>query len=69
MKKFLQSEPVRRALRTFVQSACGYIAVNIAVADLSQRSAIIGFIGAAIAAGFAAVMNIERNGGSDDAGN
>jgi hypothetical protein len=63
MKRFLikvfTKEPVKRALRTFFQAAAGYISVNIAVAELDTKRAVIGFIGSAIAAGIAAVMNLH----------
>lgn len=59
MKEILKKEPVRRAIRTFVQAAAGYIGVNAATAELSTKSAVIGFISAAIAAGLAAAMNIK----------
>lgn len=65
MKEFLKKEPVRRAIRTFVQAAAGYIGVNAATAELSTKSAVIGFIAATVAAGLAAVMNIEGSGEND----
>lgn len=64
MKEFLKREPVRRALRTFVQAVAGYVVVNVAALDLSATNAVKGFIVAAIAAGIAAVMN--RNGEHND---
>ena len=51
---------VKRALRTFLQTAVGYIAVNIAATDLSVKSAVIGLEVSAVAAGMAAVMNIKE---------
>ena len=72
MKQFLQREPVRRALRTFIQTAAGYIAANIAAAilDAENNKAVIAVITTGIAAGIAAAMNIERNdnqdGGADE---
>lgn len=79
MKEFFNSEPIRRALRTFMQAAAGYIAANIAVAvtDMENNNAIKALFAAAVAAGIAAVMNMEniddqndnqndnRNGGGD----
>lgn len=64
MKEFLKREPVKRALRTFVQAVAGYIVVNVVTLDFSSNNAVKGFIIAAIAAGIAAAMNI--NGGSND---
>lgn len=63
MKNLVKREPVRRALRTFIQAACGYVVVNIAALDMDVKSAVRGFIVATIAAGIAAVMNME--GGKD----
>lgn len=60
MKNFFKREPVRRAIRTFMQAAAGYIAVNVAALELDTKNAVIGFIAATVAAGIAAVMNIER---------
>ena len=57
---FLKKTYVKRALRTFLQTAVGYIAVNIAATDLSVKSAIIGLAVSAVAAGMAAVMNIKE---------
>ena len=61
MKKILSKEPVRRALRTFFQTAVGYIAVNSVSADFTTKNAVIGFITAAVSAGIAAVMNLDIN--------
>lgn len=55
----------KRALRTFVQTAVGYIAVNIAAVDFSDTSiaktAVIGICVSAVSAGLAAVMNLKEN--------
>ena len=60
MKELLSKEPVRRAIRTFVQAAAGYVAVNLVTMDLTTTNAVKGLIVSAIAAGIAAAMNIER---------
>lgn len=60
MKEFLKKEPVRRALRTFVQAAAGYVIVNVAELDFTAKDAVKGFIIATIAAGLAAVMNLKN---------
>ena len=57
---FLKKTYVKRAFRTFLQTAVGYIAVNIAATDLSVKSAVIGLAVSAVAAGMAAVMNIKE---------
>lgn len=60
-------ETLKRALRTFLQTAIAYIAVNIAVIDFTEKkaaeSAVIGLIISAVAAGLAAVMNLEKKEG------
>lgn len=70
--KFTQ-ETLKRALRTFFQTAIAYVAVNIAVVDFTQKeaakSAVIGLIVSAVAAGIAAAMNLEKDEGADDEGN
>ncbi len=55
----LKKTYVKRALRTFLQTAVGYIAVNIAATDLSVKSAVLGLAVSAAAAGMAAVMNLN----------
>lgn len=62
MKEFLKKEPVRRALRTFVQAAAGYVLVNAAALDFSAKNAVKGFIISTIAAGLAAAMNLKTEG-------
>ena len=56
----LRKTYVKRALRTFLQTAVGYIAVNIAATDLSVKSAVLGLAISAISAGVAAVMNLKE---------
>ena len=70
MKNFLKSigvtkETLIRALRTFIQAAVAYIIANIAIVDFSSdkqivKSAVAGLITSAVAAGIAAVMNLEK---------
>lgn len=62
MKKFFQREPVKRALRTFAQAAAGYVVVNVAALDFDAKNAVLAFVAATIAAGIAAVMNMEGAG-------
>ena len=56
----LKKNCVKRALRTFLQTAVGYIAVNIAATDLTVKSAVLGLCISAISAGMAAVMNLKE---------
>ena len=56
----LRKTYVKRALRTFLQTAVGYIAVNIAATDLTVKSAVIGLAVSAVSAGVAAVMNLKE---------
>lgn len=56
---------IKRALRTFIQTALGYIAVNIAVIDFSAgkeilKTALVGVGVSAVSAGLCAVMNLEK---------
>lgn len=58
-------ETWRRALRTFLQAAVSYIAVNLCIVDFSAgsdvlTSALVGLGASALAAGIAAVMNLEK---------
>lgn len=54
-----------RALRTFLQSAVGYIVIALPNVDFSEQSkaktALIGIGVSAVAAGLAAVMNINTD--------
>ena len=60
MKELLSKEPIRRAIRTFIQAAAGFVAVNVATLDITAENAIKGLIISAIAAVIAAAMNIEK---------
>ena len=61
-------ETIRRALRTFVQTAIGYIVTNIAILSDPEtlqntdilKTTIVGLIISAISAGLAAVMNLPK---------
>ena len=58
-------ETWRRALRTFLQTAVAYLAANICIVDFSTEgealtSALIGLGVSALAAGIAAVMNLQK---------
>ncbi len=58
--KIFKKPCVKRAVRTFIQTAVGYIAVNIAATDLTVKSAALGLAVSAVAAGIAAVMNLKE---------
>lgn len=56
---------IKRAIRTFAQTAVGYISVNIALIDFSAdksvlKSCITGVCISAVSAGIAAVMNYRE---------
>ena len=58
------TETLKRTVRTFLQAAISYIVVNAVAIDFTSgeevvKSALLGLIVAAIAAGLAAVMNLE----------
>ncbi len=63
IKEFFRREPVKRAIRTFIQAAAGYIAVNIGADTLNTKTAVLGLIASAVAAGISAAMNIETKEG------
>ena len=57
---------LKRALRTFFQTAVGYLAVNVAVVDFSAdkaalKSCLVGLGVSAVSAGISAVMNLKEN--------
>lgn len=61
-------ETIKRAFRTFIQTAIGYIVTNIAVLSEPEtlkntnifKTAIIGLIISAISAGIAGAMNLPK---------
>ena len=66
LKALYNKEPVKRAVRTFVQTACSTFAVNLAAVNIidtdakTLKAAITSLIAASIAAGVAAVMNLKK---------
>lgn len=60
----ITKETLRRAGRTFLQAAIGYIVANIALIDFTATedvfySALVGLAVSALSAGVAALMNLE----------
>lgn len=56
---------IKRALRTFFQTAAGYISVNLALVDFTAdkpvwKSCLIGISISAVSAGISAVMNFKE---------
>ncbi len=65
MKPKFTKETARRTLRTFLQAFLSYIAVNIVAINFTDdkdiiKSGLIGLCVSAVAAGIAAIMNLER---------
>ena len=61
----ITKQTAKRAARTFIQAAIGSIVANAAVLDFSEgkeilKGAICTLLVSAIAAGIAAVMNLEK---------
>lgn len=59
---------LKRAGRTFIQSALAYITVNVMYINftddkVSVKSAVTGLLMAAVSAGISAVMNLEKKEG------
>ena len=66
----ITKQTLNRALRTFIQTAIGYAAINIVAIDFSAskqvlKSALICLGVAAVSAGVSAVMNLEERCGND----
>lgn len=62
---------MKRAIRTFAQTAIGYIAINVPLVNWDNENdyfakALIGVSVSAVAAGLSAVMNIIDDMKSDD---
>ena len=58
-------QTINKAIRTFIQTAIGYAAVNIVAIDFSAskqvlKTALVGLGVSAVSAGIAAVMNLEE---------
>lgn len=68
MKKYDFKEMAKRAFRTFLQTACGYIVTNISLVcagiDFTDGNAVLnvltGLAISAVSAGVAAIMNINK---------
>lgn len=63
-------ETLYRVARTFLQAAVGYIVANIVLIDFTSdrdivKTAVTGLIVSALAAGVAAIMNLENDNGKD----
>lgn len=59
---------IKRSVRTFIQAAVAYLAVNITVVNFSDeksaiKSALLGLAVSTVAAGLSAVMNLEKKEG------
>lgn len=58
-------ETLRRSFRTFIQSAVAYLTVNIVYVNFTGekadvKSALLGVLISAVAAGISGVMNLEK---------
>lgn len=58
-------ETLKRALKTFIQTVLAYLVINVAFVDFTQgrqalKTALTGLGVAALSAGLAAVMNLEK---------
>ena len=61
-------EWLRRAIRTFIQSAVGYIAIALPTIDFDGdglKMALVGLGISAVSAGLAAVMNLKDGGNNE----
>ena len=66
LKDFYGKPWVRRTVRTFAQTAVGYIAVNLAAIDFTAEksvltTALLGLAVSAVSAGVAAAMNYKKD--------
>lgn len=58
-------DTIYRALKTFIQSALAYMTVNVMYVNFSgnkleDKTAILGLLVATLSAGFAGIMNLEK---------
>ena len=62
VKDFFKKDKVERALKTFVEGFCSYIALNVMMSDLSDTSAIKALIVGAIGSAISIVINSLNKG-------
>lgn len=67
----ITKETIKRAFRTFWQSALAYICVNAVYINftgdkVSNKSALLALLMSALAAGFSGAMNLEKEVQNDD---
>lgn len=63
MKKiieFMKKPKVERAIKTFLEAFCSFIAVNIMVTDLSSKTAIYGLLAGAFGSAMSLAINIKK---------
>lgn len=60
IKKWLRKPIVERALKTFVQAFCSYIAINVMTTDLTSKTALYSLIAGAIGSALSVLMNINK---------
>lgn len=67
----ITKETIRRALRTFIQSAVAYLTVNMVCINFTDdkadvKSAVIGLLISTVAAGISGAMNLGKVEKKDD---
>ena len=60
LKKFIKKPTVERAIKTFIETFCSYVAVNILATDLNSKTAIYGLLAGAIGSAFSVAINCRK---------
>jgi len=63
IKEILTKDKVERALKTFLEGFCSYIAYNVMTSDLSDRTAVNALIVGAIGSAISVVINSFKKDG------
>ena len=61
MKKLIKKPKVERALKTFIEAFCSYIAINVMTTNLNSKTGIYGLIAGALGSAFSILLNLKEN--------
>lgn len=62
IKEFFENDKIERAIKTFIEGFCSYIAMNIMMSDISDTTAIKALIVGAIGSAVSVVINSIKKG-------
>ena len=62
VKDFFKKDKVERAIKTFIEGFCSYVAMNVMMSDISDTTAIKALIVGAIGSAVSLVINSFKKG-------